>query len=550
MRELIRGIKTPHVGSLLAASLSINLLGLALPILMMQIYNRVLPNESGATLFALSIGVALAAAVDLLLKMARHRILSVNSTNFENNTSIYLARQILGAKLKAYEQYAPTRMAQDVQAVNRLRNDYSGIRIVTILLDIPFIIILLSVLAWLSGYLALIPAITLLVYGTWFYINGQELHDILQESDRLDDKRYDFITAALSSIHTIKANCLEATTTRQFEALQTRAARMNYIAPYLHGHVDILNSSIAQIMTISLIAFGAPMVIQGTISVGTLIAAILLAGQTVQPFQRGINLWIRQRDAMTAALRIERIIALEQRNNTASSNGQIPAIILRNVFLAEDKANQIFDNVSLMINPGESVAFHSSSDSERSALLELISGLREPDSGSVLLGDTDTSSLSENDRRVSIAYLHMHGLVLRGSIMENITGFDSQMQQQAHDISLLLGIESAVALLPQGYDTFLDGPQTELISPGLKQRISIARALIHKPRVIIFDNADHGLDKESYTLVYNLLSSLRKNTTLVLASGNRAITDLASYHWMLESGRLERLPDMFTGEAI
>ena len=161
-----------------------------------------------------------------------------------------------------------------------------------------------------------------------------------------------------------------------------------------------------------------------------------------------------------------------------------------------------------------------------------------PDRGRVTLCGMDVSSIPLSERARYIAYLPMSGMILRGSIMDNLTGFNPQARAAARTVADQLGIEEAVALLPSGYDTPLEGNMTDVVPPGLKQRISIARALLYKPRLILFDNADHGMDHESYASIFRLLARLKGKATLVMISEDRNIMSLADQVYDLNYGQL------------
>ena len=183
-------------------------------------------------------------------------------------------------------------------------------------------------------------------------------------------------------------------------------------------------------------------------------------------------------------------------------------------------------------------------------MLELISGVYAPDKGRVQLCGMDVSQIPVSERPRYVAYLPMTGMILRGSIMDNLTGFNPQLRAQARQVADQLGIEEAVSLLPSGYDTPLEGNATDVVPPGLKQRISIARALLHKPRLILFDNADHGMDHESYASIFRLLARLKGKATLVMVSEDRNIVSIADQVYDLHHGMLTQtmMPSLMLAE--
>lgn len=548
MSVSFRSAAVPHLWLLLASSLAINLLALALPLMTMQIYNRILPGRAVDTLFVLSAAVLVAASMEFLLKMARHRILAHNSVNFETGLMRLLIKRVLSAHGGSYRTYPAAQMLQDVQSASQLKDHHTGIIATTLLLDIPFIVMLMALMLWLAGWLALIPLLTMLMYGAILRMEGQGLQHVVHMSQKQGDRRYNFITQTLHAVHTIKANCLEAVTARRFEALQASSARLGYTAPYLSGRMDIINTSMAQLMTIALIVCGAPLVLSHTVTIGTLIAAILLAGQIVQPFQRSMALILRDADSRLAEQRISRLLDLAQPHPQEVPLPEVPAAIeLRNISILLEGGRHLLDNVTFRAEPGDCVVIGGSSGSGKSSLLEILCGFQQPKYGRALYGDVDIATIPTGTRRRHIAYLPAQSLILRGSIMDNLTGFDSHLQAAAQEVSMALGIDRSVALLRHGYDTMLDGMNSDVISHGLRQRIAIARALLHNPDVILFDNADHGLDKESRQLVIGLLRHLRGKSTLVIVSEDPSITCLADRIYAIDEHQLNLVQDTTGG---
>ncbi|MBI1274332.1 MAG: ATP-binding cassette domain-containing protein [Alphaproteobacteria bacterium] len=530
----------PHLRFLFAASLGVNLLALALPLLTMQVYNRILFNHAVDTLLVLSGGVIAAALIEFVLRVCRSMVVNLNGARFEHFVSTGALAHLMDTEPRTYAYATPTILAQHVNAVARLRDYYGGQMAMTLLVDMPFAILFLGLTFYLTGWLALVPCAVIVGAGWLFWRQSNKLRTMMDAREEQDDRRYDFITDTLQSVHTVKALCLEAVTARRFEETQRASGAVNHRIACTQGSADALSFCAVQFMVVAVVCTGTPMVIGGSISVGTLIACVLLSGQIMQPLQRGLAMWTRHQDIALSRARLRQILSVQPRGHLAPEalGANHGALKINNVRFSYRPGEPVIDGLNLDLAPGDTVSIRSEPGGGRTTLLELMAGVYAPDRGQVLLCDMDVASIPTADRTRYIAYLPTSGLVLRGSIMENLTGFDARLQGKTQEIAALLGIEQSVALLPAGYDTMLEGLTADQIPPGLKQRIAIARALMYKPRLILFDNADQGLDRESYLCVFNLLAKLKGKATMVLVSEDRNIGSLADRSFELRRGHL------------
>jgi ATP-binding cassette subfamily C protein LapB len=511
--------------------MALNILALALPLMTMQIYDRVLSNRSVDTLTMLSVGVMVAACAEFVLRVCRSMVVGLNGASFEHEAATKSLQHLLEAEPRASSRSTSATLAQDIGAAARLKDYFGGQMMVTLLVDAPFMLIFLCLAAYLARWLAIVQCLVLIVFSAICWRQGRKLRKLIDARELQDNTRYSFIMNSLQVIHTIKALCLESITARKFEEVQRDSAQLNYAGS--------LSYSSAQIMTVTVVCTGAPLAVWGYITSGTLIACVLLSGQMMQTLQRGLALWMRMQDIGLAKERLKWLLSLPSRNylpleEIRPSRGEVRIEEVQ--FQYGETA--VIDSAQLTIAPGDTVALSGAPGSGKTTLLELMAGIYVPDRGRIMLSDMDVSRLPMEERVHYIAYLPMRGMILRGSIMDNLTGFDPRHRAQARTVADKLGIEEAVSLLPSGYDTPLEGLSTDVIPPGLKQRISMARALLFKPRLILFDNADHGMDKDSYSCIFDLLARLKGKATMVLVSEDKNIMSLADRVIELRRGHL------------
>ncbi len=550
-----RFLQPPHTRFLIVTSLAINVLALALPLMTMQTYDRIMVNQATDTLMVLAFGVLIAALVEMVLRICRSYVVGLSGAQFEHYGSVEAVTRLLHAEALGKQDDTSAIAMQDISAVSRLKDYYGGQLAAMLLVDMPFAVVFIGMVFYLAGWLALVPCTVLALYGFVSWRQGRTLKSLMDEREEQDNRRYSFITQSLQAVHVLKSLCLESVMARRFEEVQRESGRVNFRIADIQGAVGTFSYAVSQIMTVAVVTAGAPLVINGHLTVGMLVASIMLSGQVMQPMQRGLALWIRMQDIAIARKRLMAVLNKPVRQfHTLEELGDNHGVLrMQNVRFSYVDGDPLLDGVSLDIAPGETVAIQGAPGCGRTTLLELMAGLILPDRGRILLSGMDVSRIPPAQRTRFIGYLPNKGTILRGSIMDNLTGFDPRHQVQAHEMAELLGIERAVALLPAGYDTPLDGLTTDVIPPGLKQRIAVARTLLLKPRFILYDNADQGLDRESYTRIFDLLARLKRKATLVIVSEDNNITSLADRVVDMRHGSLmqvmEPIQFMAAGQA-
>lgn len=532
--------RAPHAGLLFGGSLAINTLALALPLMTMQIYDRVMVNHAADTLFVLSCGVLVAAAIELCLRLMRQSITSASASRFEESASAQALQSVVSAEPRASADKPAAELLQDINATSRLKDYFGGQMAATLLVDMPFAVLFLGLAFYLTGALALVTVGVLLATSLYFVRRAGQLRALTAQREEEDNNRYAYLTQALQSMHTIKALCLESVVARRYEHVQRPGGDIVYRLTRLQNEGAAVSYLSAQLMTVTIIAVGAVEVVQGYLTAGMLAAGIMLSGQLMQHLQRSLSLWQRWQDTALAAARVNSITSLPQREfYTATELGSNQgALRLSDIRFAYSGQTPLLNSLSLDVSAGEVISIFGASSSGKTTLLEVIAGLYMPDRGTVQLSGLDPARLPLERRAHYVGYLPTRTTTLHGSIMDNITGFDSRLHKEARMLAGALGIEQAVALLPTGYDTMLDSLATDAIPPGLKQRIAIARMLLRRPRVLLYDNADHGLDRDSYAAVFTLLARLKRKTTMILVSDDKNIQSLADRTFELKNGVL------------
>lgn len=525
---------------LVLATLVINLLALAMPIMMLQAYDRILPNHGFGTLSLLVFGVITAVVLEMGLRIGRSYLTSWSGAVFEHKTSCRALQHILDADMQQLEAQGSGAYLQKMASIGRLRSFYSGQALLTIV-DLPFAFIFLFLIWYIAGNLVLAPLVLFCCFSLLSWFIGKRLRQNVKEQDFSGKIRYNFIIETLSGIHSLKGLGLEKFFLRRNDRLQSRIAKAHYQAALTNAIALNCGTLFSQVMTVTIVSLGALKVIEGDMGSGGLAACVLLSGRIMQPIQRALSLWARFQSFFIDKRELSDIFELPKSRQRTKGLLKQPEgyLVFDDVsFGYNPQKPPMLRNINLDLKAGDSIAISGSASSGRTTLLNLAIGIVQPTQGNVLIDGVKPHLVDPAILNSHVGYLSEKGTIFYGTIRENITFFGSINEQDAMTASRFLGIDEAVAILPAGYDTLLTDNVTDPIPPGLKQRIAIARVLAGKPRIILFDNADRGLDKYGYNKLFSLLGRLRPKTTILIISDDRNILRLADHEYYLHRGQL------------
>ncbi|WP_319585909.1 ABC transporter transmembrane domain-containing protein [uncultured Desulfobulbus sp.] len=530
-----------NIFHLVLSSLVINLLALAMPIMMLQAYDRILPNYGFGTLTLLVTGVIIAVLLEILLRLTRSYLTAWSGAVFEHTTSCEAMRHILNSSIQAFERQGSGAYLQKMAAISRLRGFYSGQALLTIV-DLPFIFIFLYLIWYIAGGLVLVPLTLFVLFCLLAWYVGYCLRQQVQEQDFSGKIRYNFIIETLSHIHTLKGIGLEKFFLRRNDRLQQRISMAHYQVALTTNIAQNFATLFAQIMTVAVVSAGALRVIHGDMGTGGLAACILLSGRIMQPVQRALSLWTRFQSFFIDQQELRDIFALPVAEYNDPRGMQKPEgrVVLDGVdFCYGENAPLLLHNLTLSLNPGDSIAVSGAAGCGKTTLLQLLTGILRPSAGILTVDGVEPHLVNPALLSTHVGYLPEKGAIFYGTIRENLTFFGATIEEDAMTAARFLGIDEAVALLPEGYETMLTDGVTDPIPPGLKQRIAIARVLANKPRVILFDNADRGLDKNGYNLIFSVLGRLKRRTVLIIISDDRNILRLADREYFIVNSTLQ-----------
>lgn len=537
---------------LLVTSLFLNILSLALPIALLQVYDRIVPNSSFQTLALLVAGVLSALALEALLRIGRSYATGWSGAQFEHRMGNTAFGRLLGAGLLNVQRKGAGVLLEQMSSLKSVKEYYGG-QAATSLLDLPFVFIFLGVIWYLGGVVVLVPVVVLVIFALVASRTGLKLRKAIEEHSTANDRKLNFIIEVLGNVHTVKSMAMESLMMRRFERLQETSAASSYEMAKRNAGAIAQGGFFSQITMVLVSSVGALLVMDNDLTIGQLAACTLLAGRAMQPLQRVVGLWTRFQTIQLGRERVKEILSLP---TTAGAN-QPPLpdvqgrLTLRDVhFRYGDDEGEILRGIDLDIAPGQCIGVVGANGSGKTTLLSVVMGVLPPSRGQVLIDGMDLMDFDSSSFKRQIGYLPQEGELFKGTILENISMFDSEYRELALRAADDLGLTEVVAALPMGFETIVGDGAYDTLPTGLRQRVCIARALLHDPKVILFDEANASVDKVGDTFLMAALDRLKGDRTMIVISQRPSLLRMTDRVYQLSMGTLvERSDDDAPGGA-
>jgi len=534
--------------TIIASSIIINLLALAFPLLMLQLYDRILPHQSTETLGLLALAVAVAIGLEAFIRVIRSYTTAWIAARFEHRAMNAVAERYLAEGLHDFERKGTGTSLDGFKSVSSLKYHYSG-QTFQQLMDLPFTLLYVLIVFLLSPWLGLLLTFgyMLFVYLTWK--NGHQDQALVKEQKQSDLRRANFLSETLGNVHTLKSMTMESLMMRRYERLQESCANVMSRITYAIDMSLGIGNIFSPLMNMFIVAIGAWLVISNHLSNGELAACLLLGMRALSPLQRLGAIWNKyqqdevMRDNLAAIIRqpglaveLDEVDVLTQAANRPLESASIH---MENVsYRFPGLKTDIFTNLSLDIKAGECIALKGASGSGRSTLLQLMAGIIHPTEGQVLIDGKDVLTIPFKEISEWVAYLPQKALMFEGSLLDNISVFDPLRIDRALSTAKSLGLGDFVSKMPRGWDSAVGDMASDSLPPGFRQRIAIVRALSNQPKVILFDDATSVMDSEGDIAFLRFMEAVKGKVTIVLISQRPSFLRLADRDLYLQDGQL------------
>lgn len=522
-----------------AASILVNLLGVILPVSILQVYDRVIPNQSVETLGVLVLVLVGVAVAEAVLRTLRLYIVGWNAARFAHNIGTEALGRLLAARPDQIWREPPSKTLDRFEAVGKIGNFFGG-SARQVLVDLPFAALYLAVIAAIGGTLVLVPVTVIIVFGAITLAYSHRLRETIRQKDGQDVRSFDFVSEVLGGVATIRGQAMEAFMIRRFERLVRTSSGLINRTIRSSDQAQTVAGLLGNATMVAMVSVGAIFAAAGELTVGSLAACSMLAGRTVQPVLRVAGMWNEFQHTRLAVADATTLFALPRPEGLAAAAVQTapPTIVLDGASYLYPGSEQGWRDVSIGIGAGEIVSFCGPGGVGKSTLLRLIAGLIVPQSGRVTI-DGMPADMFRGRVVNSIGYVSPETAPLHGTIMENLTLFGmGGGPEEALTAARQVGIEEEIDRFPDGYETQLGGRAVERIPAGLVQRILIARALAQRPVVLILDEAQSFLDPAGNSALRECLLDLRGRVTVIQVTNQPDYVALSDRVFDLSAGRI------------
>ncbi len=525
----------------LCAAALINLFALALPMFSMNVYDRVVPNHAVETLWALAIGVALALAADVAMRLMRSRFVDEASARIDVQLSARLMERVLGTKLEQRPESVGA-FAANLRSFEQVR-DFIASSTVTALIDLPFGLLFVGVLAWISVWLALPVAIAGLLIALVGSILQHRLHELSETTYRAGALRNATLVEALAGIETIKAQAAEGVVQAHWERANIFLASTGVKMRALAASAMVGTNLLTQGVTVVIVVIGVYLIGRHDLTVGALIAASMLASRALAPAGQIVGLMMQYQGARTALEKLNQVMASAIERPADRVFVQLPRlrgeVEFRDVkFNYPDRTDSALDGVSFKVNAGERVAFIGRVGSGKSTIQRLLLGLYAPSAGAVLLDGIDVRQLDPADVRRNAASVAQDVTLFHGSLRENLgMGMPYADDSAVAAAAEVAGLADFVNRHPRGYDLPV-GERGELLSGGQRQAVGLARAVLRNSPLLLLDEPTSAMDFSTESLVTARIDQFARDKTVLLATHRTTLLALVTRVIVLDAGRI------------
>ena len=529
--------------NVLLAAVFINLFAIAGSLFVINVYDRVIPNNAIDTLWVLASGVSIVYIFDFLLKSLRGILIDKAGKNADVLMSSFIFQRIMGIKMQSKPTSSGS-FANQVKGYESLREFFTAASLTTII-DLPFIVLFLGFMGYIAGWIAFIPcaAIVLILFiGAIMHI---PLKRAAEKSHGASARKHAILVEAINGFEAIRGLAAAGGFQKRMEDSLGKMAKSEGASRRYSLIASNFTIFITQMVSVAIIVVSVFRIQAGDMSMGALIGCTILTGRAMAPIGQVAALLSRFQGSLVHLSGLNDLIKLPQEREEGREYVRKPQFEPRIQFdnvtfsYTLESAPAIL-NASFSIEPGERVAILGRVGSGKSTLLRLILGFYPSTGGMITVNDTDIRQIDPADLRRRIGYIGQENLLFQGSLKSNIIIGAPWIDEEAVlDASTRSGVERFASKHPIGYDLQV-GERGELLSGGQRQAVNIARALLTKPSLLVMDEPTSAMDANAERDFITNMEQYSKEAkrTLILSTHKPSMLKLADRIIVLDQGKV------------
>lgn len=523
------------------ASVVVNTIAVASSLFVMNVYDRVIPNNAYETLWVLAAGVTLAYLFDFILRSLRSHFVDLAGRNADVVLSSKLIDKVLSMRMDAKPESTGA-LVNNLREFESLREFFSSTTFLACI-DIPFLMLFFLLLAFIGGPLVFLPLAAMpLLLGVGVYLQMAARRSA-EKSYRHSMQKNALLVEMVNGLETVKGCMAESRMQKLWEAVAGISAQSSNEARKYSTRAVSFATFVTQLVTVGMVIWGVYRIGAGEMSMGGLIGCNILVGRIMAPLLQLASLLTRLQNSRVSLKALDTLMALPSENQDQAACMDFGVLscefVMDNVSFSYPGAQTpALDHVSLRIRPGEKVGVIGKMGSGKSTLGKLLIGLYQPKEGSVSFGGVEIGQLATADLRSRVGFLPQEVILFYGTVRDNIALGDPTIND--HLIlraSAISGVADFVRKHPSGYGAQV-GEQGRNLSGGQRQAVGLARALVRDPDVLILDEPTSNMDVDSERLVQQRLAPVIKDKTLILITHRLSMLRIVDRLIVMDGGRI------------
>lgn len=524
------------------AALIVNLLALASPLFIMNVYDRVVPNGAIASLIALSVGMGIAVLFDFVLRLVRSRIIDMTGKKLDVIMASNIFEHVLSIKM-AQRPTSVGILANQIREFDSVREFFTSGTVVSVT-DLVFAVLFIAVLFMIGGALAWIPLMMLPLMIVVGFCLQWPLERAMRNLQAESAARHGVLVESLTGIETVRATAAEARMQNAWERSVAATARSGEDVHFWSSLALTSASTAQQLNYLLMVIVGVFLILDGKITVGVLVASTMLSGRILAPIAGIATVITRAAQTYITLKAINRVMNLERERPPGriyvSRQVKIGSVTFDNVTFRYPNSNEnALDKISFQIAGGERVGIIGRVGSGKTTIGRLLTGFYEPLDGKICIDDVDTRQYDPADLRAGVGFLLQDTDLFFGKIRDNIAfGKPNATDEEILEAARLAGVENFIAGHPLGYDMpIAEGGRS--LSGGQKQAIGLARTLIRRPKVLFLDEPTAHFDVRSEAEFLERLRTLaEQNLTIMISTHRLSLLSFVDRILVFERGKL------------
>jgi ATP-binding cassette subfamily C protein LapB len=523
------------------ASFLINVFGLASPFFVLNVYDRVIPNNAFETLWVLAIGISVIYVFAVLMRGLRGYFVDEAGKKANLEISSVLFQKVLGLRMEARPQSIGsfTKNLQEFESVRDFITSFS----ITALIDLPFMALGLLVIWYIGGSIVVVHLIAIVLLSLYAFLIQAPLQRAVETSIQASAQKNAILVEGLSGLETIKMLGAESQIQRAWEEAVSYIAKWSARSRLLSSSANHFSFFVQSMVVVAVVIGGVYMISEGNLTTGGLIALVILSRQAIGPMAQAVNLATRFHRAKAALKTLNAIMELPVERPAGKTflhrtrfKGDIE---LKNLtFSFPGQTIKVLNNISLKVSAGEKVGIIGPVGSGKTTMGKLILGLYEPSSGMISMDGTDIKQIDPAESRRFIGYVPQEITLFRGTIRHNITmgthDVDDSLVLRAAEIA---GVDEFVKKHPMGFDIEV-AEFGRGLSGGQKQSVALARAMLLDPPILILDEPTSNMDNRTEVRLRDNLSKVIKEKTLFLITHRASMLEMVDRLVVIDDGTI------------